>query len=159
MIPRETTHTECDETAERDIDNCYEVSRRLVNICLITIICVYFLEQEIKHIQNYGGHWMDQSGSHKKKEVLVVSFANTGTHPWTMVVMHFDAGLTVTTVEWSWWSIDMTSSTFAHSDLFAIYHGNELPRLHTFLLSLPILWFYQSDLDVVPFVLLQDSLP
>ena len=52
---------------------------------------------------------MNPSKVEEENKVPNIAFANTGTHPRTMVVMNFNTNVTVATVERSWWSQNIAS--------------------------------------------------
>lgn len=42
----------------------------------------------------------------------MISFPNTGTHPWTVVVMHLNTRITELTMETSWWAENITCPAY-----------------------------------------------
>ena len=62
----------------------------------------------------------------EKEEKSVVTFANACANPGTVMVMHFDAGMTVTTVKGARRSNDIACPAFHNTDLLSIDNRNVL---------------------------------
>ena len=55
---------------------------------------------------------MDEDEGQEAKKDIMVSFANTSSDPGTMMIVNFDAGFTLTAVEWPGRSLNVTSSAY-----------------------------------------------
>ena len=55
---------------------------------------------------------MNPSKVEEEDKVPNIAFANAGTHPRTMMVMHFNTDVAVATVERSWWSQNVASLAY-----------------------------------------------
>jgi hypothetical protein len=66
--------------------------------------------KNITDVDNAGDERVKTRHTCKQQEIAVVSLANAVAYPWTVMVVHFDASTTVSTVECSRWSVNFASS-------------------------------------------------
>lgn len=52
----------------------------------------------------------------------MVSLADAGTHPWAVMVVHFDASAAVTAVERSWWFHNIARAANLKLDLLPLHN-------------------------------------
>lgn len=77
------------------------------------------------------------SGEEEASKVLMVTPRNTGAHPWTVMVMHLDAGVARATVEGPWRSHYLTGLAIGQKRTFH-FEGKPLPAVHLMSLSFQV---------------------
>ena len=68
---------------------------------------------------------LDTEGGKKRDEddeIFVVTFANAGSEPWTMMIQSFDAAMAYSTVYSSWWSVNITGVAVLDFGKLSIYN-------------------------------------
>lgn len=80
---------------------------------------------------------MQACGEEEASKVLMVTPGNTGAHPWTVMVMHLDAGVASATVEGPWRSQYLASLAISQKRTFR-FEGKPLPAIHLMSLSFEV---------------------
>ena len=67
---------------------------------------------------------MDGREQGEEEEESMVALSDTSANPRAMMVMHLDTNTAITTVEGTWWSVNIASTAFDYSLFFAIDDRN-----------------------------------
>ena len=87
---------------------------------------IIILEEKIHDIDNDSVDCMNACEKHKEEKVFVVALTNAVANPRAVMIMHFNASLTVAAVERSRWSINVARSASCDSDFFPFHNSNKV---------------------------------